>query len=222
MLGNSRGMTLIEIMIVVAMIGGIMALATVIVFPGDDAKLRDEASKMAGTIKYLYNEAAIKNKYYRIAFNLDENSYRVESSEEPFYVTLVGEEKEKAAPDTIGETEGEGEGEVDEEGEGVPPPAFVAEEGIMFKPVKFPSGVKIKDVLVLHEEARVETGVAYSYFLPNGWAEPMVINLSDEEEESFYSLEVNPLTGKSKIRTEYIEMNPEEFRKEDSELEGEL
>jgi len=48
-------------------------------------------------------------------------------------------------------------------------------------------------------------------------AEPIVINLSDEDEESFYSLEVNPLTGKSTIRTEYYEVNPEKFQRETGE-----
>lgn len=216
-------MTLIEIMIVVAMIGGIMALATVVVFPGDDAKLKDEATKMAGTIKYLYNEAAIKNKYYRIAFNLDENSYQVESSSEPFFVALVGTEEKKPVTATAEEGETPAEEGATGEGEAAPqPPAFAAEESIMLKPVKFPTGIKIKDILLLHEPAKVETGMAYSYFLPNGWAEPMVVNLSDEDEENFYSLEINPLTGKSKIRTQYLELNPEEFRKEDTELEGGL
>ena len=220
---HPAGMTLIEIMIVIAMIAGIMAMATFVMFPGDDAKVREQASRLAGTIKFIYNEAAIKNKYYRLAYNLDENTYRVESSSEPFYVSIEGEEE--APKPTTGSEEGEGEeGEEGtaaggEEGEGAAPPAFASEDSFMLKPVKFPNGVKIKDIFVMHSPERKEVGIVYSYFLPNGWAEPVIINLSDEAEESFYSLEVNPLTGKSKIRTEYLEVNPESFRKEDSEGE---
>lgn len=213
------GMTLIEIMIVIAMIGGIMAMATYVMFPGDDAKIRDEATRLAGTIKFIYNEAAIKNKYYRLVFNLDENSYHVESSTEPFYVSIEGEEDakkpeaKKESPEGGGESPEQTSGGGDEES--AAPPAFASEDSYMLKPVKFPDGIKIKDIFVMHEPERQEVGTVYSYFLPNGWAEPVVINLSDEEEQNFYSLEVNPLTGKTKIRTEYFEVNPEDFRKGD-------
>jgi general secretion pathway protein H len=208
-------MTLIEIMIVVAMIGGIMAMAAYVMFPGDDGKVRDEANRLAGTIKFLYNEAAIKNKYYRLAYHLEEGSYQVESSAEPFHVAMEGEEKSPVPPPAPPEG-----GAVPETGgEGAAPGGggFVAEESLMLRPIKFPQGVKFKDIFVMHSPERKEFGTVHSYFLPNGWAEPVVINLSDEDEESFYSLEVNPLTGKSRIRTEYYEVNPENFQKASDE-----
>lgn len=207
---HSRGMTMIEIMIVVSMIGGLMALSALALFRGDDSRVREEAGRMAGTIKYIYNEAAIKNKYYRLALNLDENSYYVESNSEPFYVSMGGEEDKKTS--TASGDEGGSEGE-----EGTAPPAFAREEGLMVKPVKLKTGVKIKDVTVMHKPERVESGKVYTYFLPNGWAEPFVINLSDEGEESFYSLQINPITGKSVIRGEYLEVNPETFAAESGE-----
>jgi general secretion pathway protein H len=203
------GMTLIEIMIVVAIIGGIMALATYVMFPSDDAKVRDEANRLAGTIKFVYNEAAIKNKYYRLVYHLEEGTYLVESSTEPFHVAIEGEEGKTASsppPKEGGEAAEGGEAPAGEGG------GFAVEEGLMVKPVKLPTGVKFKDIYVMHSPERMEFGTVYSYFLPNGWAEPVVINLADEDEKSFYSLEVNPLTGKSTIRTEYYEVNPEKFR----------
>lgn len=203
-------MTLIEIMIVVAIIGGIMALATYVMFPSDDAKVRDAASRLAGTIKFVYNEAAVKNKYYRLVYHLEEGSYQVESSTEPFTVALEEEGSKPAQkqknPETPEEPQANGEGG-----------GFTVEDSLMVRPVKFPTGVKFKDIMVMHSPDKIEFGTAYSYFLPNGWAEPIVINLSDQDEQSFYSLEVNPLTGKSTIRTEYREMHPEELRKESGE-----
>lgn len=209
---QSQGMTLIEIMIVVAIIGGIMGLGAMVLFPGDEVKVRKEASRLAGTIKFLYNEAAIKNKFFRLAFNLDENSYYVESSSEPYFVKMEDEEEEKL-PTTLEGEEGE---EGSEEG-GPTMPTFSAEEGYLTKPVKFPTGIIIRDVIVMHSKERNETGIVYTYFLPNGWAEPLVVNLSDEDEENFYSLEVNPLTGKSKIRAKYLEIDPETFRAEEEQ-----
>lgn len=204
---NQSGMTLIEIMVVVAIIAAIMVLGGTILFPGDEAQLRDQATRLTGAIQYVYNEAAIKNKYYRFVFNLDEKSYHVESSTEPFTVSREAPPEGKAPPE-----EGE-EGDENAAGQGNPT-AFVAEDSYLIKPVKFPDSLKIKDITVLHLPERQEQGIVYAYFLPNGWAEPMVINLCNEDEEYFYSLEVNPLTGKSLIREEYYEANPARFQEE--------
>lgn len=189
-------MTLIEIMVVIAMIGGVMVLAGLILFPGDEAKLKDHATRLVGSIKYVYNEAAIKNKYYRFVFDLDAGAYHVESSSEPFILSTEPEKQEEPDPDS-------------EEGT---PPSFAQESNYLIKPVRLPEGIKIKDISVLHLPQRQESGTVHSYFLPNGWAEPTVINLSDEDEEYFYSLEVNPLTGKAQVREEYYQVDPESLK----------
>lgn len=196
----ASGMTLIEIMIVVAIIGGMMALGVMILFRSDVDRVQDDASRLAGTIKYVYNEAAIKGQYFRIVFNLEDNSYRVESSTEPFFATREEEDKKGENPEESPEAS----------------PAFIAEEGSLIKPVKLSRGIKFKDITVLHNQDRRETGVVHAYFFPNGWAEPLVVNLSDQEEEVFYSLEVNPLTGKVKIRPEYFQVSPEFFKTEET------
>ncbi len=202
----SPGMTLIEIMIVTALIGGIMGMAAYIMFPGDDARLRDEATRLAGTIKYLYNEAAIKNQYYRLVFDLDERSYRAEVSSEPFYVSMPEEDQKKNTPKATPRPQG------DQQGEAPPEAAFAEVEALGLEPVQLATGTKIKDILVTHLPERVETGKVELYFLPNGWTEPAVIHLSNDEEDLFYSLEVNPLTGRAKIFGEYLEINPEQLK----------
>lgn len=197
-------MSLIEIMITMAIIGAMMALAGSYLFPGTEAKMREEATRLAGVVKFLYNEAAIKNRYYRLVFDIDGGGYSVESSSEPFRLTMVTDAKEKKpsplaakadAPDTS------------------PAPGFTQEsDQYLVAPRKLPSGVKFKDVFVLHEKERQSQGKVFAYFFPNGWAEKMIINLTDEDEASFYSIEVNPLTGKSKIRSEYHEVKEDELR----------
>ena len=204
---NARGMTLIEIMIVVAIIGGMMALAVTILVPGNEQKVQDETVKLAGTIKYLFDEAAVKNRYFRIVFNIDDRTYRIESSTEPFLVALEDDEKKSSTFDKPAPT-GEPQGSPDAEG-------FTEEaEDILIRPVKLPSGVKYKDILVMHAKAPQDSGIVYLYFFPNGYVEPVIVNLTDDDEESVYSLEVNPLTGKAKIRDGYYEMKEGSLRPE--------
>jgi general secretion pathway protein H len=203
---DQKGMTLIEIMIVVAIIGGMMALGTSVLFPGDEAKLREQSIKLAATIKFVYNEAAIKNKYYRLAFDLDGKSYSVESSSDPF---LVGIEQEA----TTKQKSSSAASKVPEASPNASP-SFTEETDFMVRSTQLPSGIKFKDILVAHMRDRQDKGKAYAYFFPNGWVERMVINLSDDDDQNFYSLEINPLTGKAKIRSSYYEVKPQDLRPE--------
>lgn len=200
---DARGFTLIEIMIVVLIIALMMGMGVAVLFPGNEAKLREQSAKLAGTIKFLYNEAAVKNKYYRLVFDLDQQSYAVESSTEPFLVRMIEEDPKKNAA----------KGEAPAEGEpgATPAAGFTGEEGMLVQTTKLPAGIKFKDVFVMHHKERQERGKVEAYFFPNGFVEPLVVNLSDEDEQTFYSLQVNPLTGRSKIRSEYYEAKPEEL-----------
>lgn len=216
---KERGMTFIEIMIVVAIVGSMMALGATMMFPGPDQKLRNDASRLAGTIKYVFNEGVVQNKYYRIVFDLGQRSYRVESTTEPVFLTL--KDSEQTSPPSIKSAlpseEEEGLAADLEEKAGMAQSGFSPEsDNTLLRSTKLAKGIKFKDLIVLHAQGRQETGQVPVYFFPNGWVEPVTINLSDEDEEVFYSIEVNPLTGRSKIRATYLETNYEEFLSEES------
>lgn len=198
MKSSQRGFTLIEIMIVVLIIALMMGLGVAVLFPGNEAKLRDQSSKIAGTVKFLYNEAAIKNRYYRIVFDLDGRTYKVESSDQPYLVRMIDEAQKKK----------DAEKKADATPDGA---SFTQEEGLLVQPEKLPSGIKFKDITVMHLPTRVEQGKVEVYFFPSGFVEPTIINLTDEDEESFYSLQLNPMTGRAHIRSEYFEVNPEDL-----------
>ncbi len=194
---KERGFTLIEVMIVVIIIGLMLGLGASILFPGNEAKLRDVSAKLAGTVKFLYNEAAVKNKYYRIVFDLDAQTWSIESSTEPFLVKMIEEAPKKTdAKDAPAAS---------------PSANFTAEEGFMVEASKLPSGTKFKDIQVMHLKGPQEHGKVEVYFFPSGYVEPTVINLSDEDDQTFYSLQINPLTGKTLVRSEYYEAKPEEL-----------
>ena len=185
-------------MIVVLIIALMMGLGVAVLFPGNEAKLRDQSSKIAGTVKFLYNEAAIKNRYYRIVFDLDGRTYKVESSDQPYLVRMIDEAQKKK----------DAEKKADATPEGA---SFTQEEGLLVQAEKLPSGIKFKDITVMHLPTRVEQGKVEVYFFPNGFVEPTIINLTDDDEESFYSLQLNPMTGRAHIRSEYFEVNPEDL-----------
>jgi len=199
---DQKGFTLIEIMIVMAMIAAMMALGVSILFPGNDQKVKAEAQRIAGMFKYLYDESVVQKKYFRIAFNIDEKSYRAESSNDSFLIAMEAGADTKSkysktapAPDAS------------------PDAATFTEESEdrLLKTKTFEVGVKYKDIQVMHAKEPQTSGVVYGYIFPNGWVEPIIINLTDEEEESVYSLEINPLTGRARIRSEYFQAKEEDL-----------
>lgn len=79
---NSRGFTLIELLTVIALLG-VMLLS---VFPNlpiiDEVEFRREARRIAGTLRYLNELAAIKKVYYRVWFILEDETIIIESSKD--------------------------------------------------------------------------------------------------------------------------------------------
>ncbi len=211
-------MTLIEIIITVAIIGLIMGLSVGVFRNSSDSALSEASDRLMGTIKYVYNEAAIKNQYYRMVINLDDQTFAVESSPDPFKISSTQEgipEVDVSTNANIKEVGADLKTDTTEEEEEVAPPplmgsTFSGTSSYLLKPVKLPDGVRIKDVYVDHLDKKVESGKTAIYFFPNGWVEKAVINLTDEKGEINYSLETFPSSGKTKIRTDYFEYIPEE------------
>lgn len=76
-LNKQAGFTLIELVIVVFLLG----LFSALVMPrlpgiGEDG-LKASARRIAGTVKYFFNEAALSGRPHRLEFNLDEGTFRV-------------------------------------------------------------------------------------------------------------------------------------------------
>lgn len=187
-----KGFTLIELLVAIGIVALMMGLSVGIIGGSFHQQAKNEVARLMGAIRYSYNEAASKNLYYRIVFDFEKQGYRVESREEPFLLSGRSEES-----NTKKSKKKDEESEETEEG-------FTAEEEGPVKSVKLDDSVRIKDVYVEHQEGLISEGEAYLYFFPRGQTEQAVINFSDEDEEHFYSLVVEPLTAKCRAKAEYV------------------
>ncbi|MBF0106450.1 MAG: prepilin-type N-terminal cleavage/methylation domain-containing protein [Deltaproteobacteria bacterium] len=196
------GFSLIEIIIVLGIIAVVMALgADMIGTPTNH--MRDVSSNIVKVVRYVYNQAALNNQYYRVVFNITEKKYHVEYSETPFYVIwdndeveairINNEEKNKTGSDDGGEAP-----------QAASVGSFVEYEDELLKIFELPANIKFSDIYVEHQEKELEEGKAYIYFFPKGRAEFAVIHLAEEgDEENIMTLVVNPLTAAVTILTEY-------------------
>ncbi len=197
-------------MAIVGLIIGVSATGLRSVF---NVNMKSAAGKLAVTLRYLSNKAVTDHRYIRVIYNLEAGSYSVEECTEPIVVSLEDEEtraeKEKKEEAKPVPEEGEGEGAEDEgtAEEGAPKTAesCAPSESSLLKPVKLPSGVFFKDVSVSYLKEKKDKGEIYTYFFPDGYATPTLINFKDEEDENHFAVELEALSGKVRVASEYKE-----------------
>jgi len=75
---KKEGFTLIEIAIVIFLLGLFFLIAIPKFNDLTDVKIKSTSRRLGGTIKQLYNEAAFKNKIYKLIFDIDNGEYWIE------------------------------------------------------------------------------------------------------------------------------------------------
>lgn len=218
-LRSERAFTLFELIVAIAVVGLIMGIVVARMDQYLELNMKKASNKLASTIRYLYNKSATEGLYIRLVCDLNEQTYWVEATTDPTKVSAdmdkadEDEEKQQAAPQKPPEAEGaEGaeEGKAAEEPTSpedlklkYPKPSFSQVDSFLLKPTKLPDSVFFKDVYVEHYGTVIEGGQAAIYFFPNGFVEHAIINLRNEDDDYFYSIETNPISGKVKIENEY-------------------
>ncbi len=71
----ARGFTLIELVTVVALMGILMTVVVMNVGALEVARLKTDASRLAGAVRYLHNLAVMNNGYYRLVLDLGTGKY---------------------------------------------------------------------------------------------------------------------------------------------------
>jgi prepilin-type N-terminal cleavage/methylation domain-containing protein len=208
---SNAGLTLIELMVAMAIVGIIFAVAATSLRTAFNVDLKKSSARLASTLRYLSNKAVTEHKYLRMVYDIDGGTYRVEESGDPFVISREDEEtkeKEKKEKAEKQKTANENEPPPPEE-----KPTFTEAEGPLVRSVKLPSGVKFKDISVSYLKDKKESGEIYTYFFPDGFATATLINLQNDSDEDHYSIELFPLSGMVRVEGEYKESLNEENKK---------
>ncbi len=205
---GSRGFTLIEL----GMVIGILALAALVVVPSIEAafgvKTREEAGKVAGSIRAMYGESVLSGKTCRLVFDLDNREYWPECAEGRVRVAAM---EESSRGKRIDEDDDEGMG-TEEQREARSQlkqrTAFGGYESGLAPKRSLPESVQLSAVWTQHQSDPYEAGTAYLYFFPNGQSERAYIYVSDED--STFTIIVNPMTGRAKVVPEWVDVPDQE------------
>lgn len=225
---NRKGFTLFELMVAIAIVGLVVGVVATQSNNWFDLNIKKATNRISNTVRYLRDKASTENLYIRLVFDFEKNNYWVEATTERFLLTskevLEAEEKEKEEEAKEAETEvktetvtkeneeGEEE-EVDAEVSYVQKyrtPEFGAVDDFLLKPVSLPDGVFLKDIYTGRSEGPITGGQAFIYFFPNGYIEPAIINLMDEDDEVNFSIKIDPIIGATDLLGEYRAMEQQE------------
>jgi prepilin-type N-terminal cleavage/methylation domain-containing protein len=182
-----KGFSLIEVLIVLAIVGVTVAFLSQRIGKKDNRKIRRDVRIFAAEMRDLRNKARMRNATYRLVINLPENSkekqsYWVESTTKSFLVTYDEDVLKK-------QKEGLKEGDKDPSGFEVD--REVSKEG----PGPLPDGLFFKSVEIASQKKEYTTGRIYIHFFPEGRVEEAVVHLTDGK-SLHWSLAIHPLTGR--------------------------
>lgn len=181
------GFTLIEVLIVIAIIAGAMALAAPRLFK-KDTKIKPAARHLMVLAREVRNRARLTNSTMRLVIEMDatQGTYWVEKANGPKLIATQ-EEREEA------------EREQDEEEK---KPADYQMDTLLTKQKKeLPSGFRFGSVETINANEPLTDGLAYIHFFPEGLMEAAAIQITDGAQLT-WTLIFNPLTGQADILEE--------------------
>jgi len=205
--GRSRGLTLVELMVTVALI----AMVTAAVVGGSgavtNARMRGASSMISGAIRVAYTRASATSRPNRLVFDLAESKVVLEETDDGVLVRQ--------------DVTGGAEGSTPEEREALAAAATIVKGPVAprptFRPVKalgfndesdkgagrsLGKGVRFRKVETGHSPDGQTSGRAYLYFWPGGQTERASIQLVAGDAtgpKDGMSILVMPLTGRTRI-----------------------
>jgi prepilin-type N-terminal cleavage/methylation domain-containing protein len=213
-LKSRAGMTLIEMLVVLALVAGLAALSLNAVGALSATDLRDEAMRLTSSVKYTWTRAAVNGAQYRMVIDLDSGSYHTEVTDA--MVVREAPAETGGAEGVLPEREQEREndqnaGASDLFGEDSDPfgihrvPTYEQVQDGALEPRTLEAGIKIYEVHVAYQDQPITSGKVAINFFPDGFQQPVIIVLSNDEGDDFYSLVNEPLTGRVKLFSKRID-----------------
>jgi prepilin-type N-terminal cleavage/methylation domain-containing protein len=219
---SDAGFTLIEMIIVLALIGLMMGVAVQGVRSFANSDLRASSTKLSGAIRYLFDRASTTGKIHRLVIDFEQRRYWAEVSEDRFYIGHQRETEESRQHDLDEQAREDEDKQRQEEQQANDPSTvdmtryqpqefrpkraqFSAFKEIAVKPVELPKTVKIAGLFTPRLAQPQGTGRGYLYFFPLGLSEAAQVFVSDINQQKFYTLVVQPLTGRVTIYNRYVE-----------------
>ena len=217
-----RGVSLIEMVVVLAVIGVVLAVGAPALSSVFDLQQRGEAKAIADIYRLLQTEAMLRNVTFRVEYNLDKSTWKVEVGDPGALIFADPRERERYEEEQERQlkrftdkeiAKGEAADIQDKNGRfaGLSVPGFPTSGTLsdrcryayVYTPQYGQPVTPSKDTPeTVDDEAR-----AYSHIFPDGTMEFTVIRIVDVDDPADgYTVEVEPFSGEVRIETEETEI----------------
>lgn len=205
---RSRGVTLVEVLISIALVAIVTGMAMMGGSVADGARLKHSAVMMAGAVRIAYGHANATSKVVRLVFDIDARTVSIEEASSDLKLTR-NDVTGGAAAATEAEKKATEESAQILKGPRAARPTFQKVKAMGWDPDKDKSGreleknIQIIQVETGHTDLPQTTGRAYLYFWPGGQTEHAAIQIAIKNstiDADALTVLIAPLTGKAELR----------------------
>jgi general secretion pathway protein H len=199
---HSRGFTLVELMIAVAVVAVLAAAVIPSVSSLSGADARKAAGELSGSLRFLFDTAALRHATCRMVLDLDGRAWAAECAPR-----LVGVAR-GAGPEAEAATEEELQRRFPDEEDAdrrrlLASSRFGAFSDALLKRRELPGRTELRSVRVEGRREPITEGQAYVHFFPGGQAERAFIEVADGA--TLYTVVVEPFSGRARVVTGPVE-----------------
>ncbi len=217
-------MTLIELMVVLALVAMVVAGVARGMRSLARTDLRTSATKLSGAMRYLFDRASTTGRVHRLVIDLDAGRFWAEVSDGRVLQAHEREdddarkkELEKLAEEITAAKAKEESAASESRASSVSLAAYQPEEfkpkrakfdafkETAVRPVTLSTKVQVTSVFTPRLADPLSSGKGYVYFFPLGQTEAAYVHLREKHSDAFYTLILHPLTGKVQIHNSYVE-----------------
>ncbi len=217
---TNRGMTIVEIMVVLTIIASMMGIAMLSMGAIGGDGVKSSAIRLTAVMKYTYANAAINNTQYRLVLNIDTGTYHTEIVKAALTNHVGGAAPVQGGDEFLTEEAKRLAEKVEEKtdlfDEKEENPFGISRKvsyervaDVVVKDEKLKSGIRFAQIATTGKSEPVDSGIVTISFYPNGFQEQAYIVLKDEDGKAI-TLMTKPLSGRVKSYTGEKEL-PDDF-----------
>lgn len=216
-LRHPKGITVIELMVVMTIIAAIVGVGAYSVSAISASDLRNESMRVAAVMRYTYSNAALNNSRYRMVFDLETGEYYTEVTDQALVETERSKEDEEEFLSDEARELGQRWDEEDDLFDDEEADPFGLNRKVNYRRVNdvviektnLKEGVRFAEIYTTQRDEPYTRGKAAMSFFPNGFQDQVMVVLEDSTGAQV-SLLTEPMTGRVLVFTEEMEL-PDDF-----------
>lgn len=195
---RAAGFTLVELLIVIAVIAAMAVMAGPGLASMTGANARQTAGELAGSMRALFDVAAMRHATCRMVLDLGERAWWAECA--PGRTGVARDPERAPARPALSDAELEERFPEERDAEVrrlLAGTSFGAYEDRVVKKKELPGSTEFGDVRVEGRRDAITEGIAYVYFFPGGQAQRAYVPVVDGD--NLYTIVLEPFTGRARV-----------------------